>query len=92
MATHVLAATAIYNHLGTAGEKGRTLQEPGETISGKKALPIFYRIEMQAGETLSAKNRHILDKYIRIVETLNGRQIEYRHGIAKILEIKNSDF
>ena len=87
---HVLAASEIYNHLG--GNYNRILQEPGKTASGKQLLPDFLPIKIQAGEPLTDANRIILDKYNRIVKTLNGRQLKFNEKHPKPLQVKNKDF
>jgi len=88
--THLLAANEIYNHLG--GRQNRVIQEPGETASGKKILPDYLPISIEAGETLTAENRIVLDKYNRIVKTLNGRQLQFNEKHPKPLKVKNEDF
>ena len=88
--THVLAASEIYNHLG--GRLKRSIQEPGETISGKKQMPRFLPIILETGEALDAENRVLLDKYNRIVKTLHGRQLIYESKHPKRLQVKNEDF
>ena len=90
VATHVLAASEIYNHLG--GRQNRSLQEPGQTANGKQMLPDFLPIRIEAGESLTAENRIILDKYNRIVKTLHGRQLQFNEKHPRPLQVKNTDF